>query len=134
MDAWQNPNLGITIRLPKPYLAVLEAITNGLKQAGFVVVTEIDIKDTLKRKLNVDSLPFKILRAYNPQLTARAHALAPDAALLPYNITIAQMEDNSVEVSIADPLSLMTLSGNPLLHPVVSEAHHALQTIMDGLQ
>ncbi len=134
MDAWLNPTHGITIRLHKPYPAVLEAITSGLKQAGFVVATEIDIKDTLKRKLNVDSLPFKILRVYNPQLTARAHSLAPDAVLLPYNITIAQMEDGSVEVTIADPLSLLTVTDNPLLQPVVNEAHQVLQTITEGLQ
>jgi uncharacterized protein (DUF302 family) len=134
MNPEQSSGLGINLRLQKPYLLVLEAVTERLKGAGFVVSTEIDIKETLKRKLDVDSGPFKILRVYNPQLTARAHSLAPDAVLLPYNVTIAQMEDGSVEVSITDPLSVLTVTANPLLQPVVSEAYTALQTIASGLQ
>jgi len=134
MDERQNLKHWFTLYLDKPYAVVLETITQGLKQAGFVVATEIDIKDTLKRKLNIDSLPYKVLRAYNPQLIAKAHALAPDTALLPYNISIAQLENGSVEVSIVDPLSLLTLDANPVLKPVVAEAHLALLNITGGLQ
>jgi uncharacterized protein (DUF302 family) len=133
MESWQIPTLGLTIRVRKCYADVLERVVNGLRKEGFVVMTEIDIQETLKRKLNVDSLPFKILRVYSPNLSNQARSAVPDAALLPYNITIAQMEDGSVEVSLVDPLSVLTMTENPGLRPIVREAHNRLQRMVDDL-
>ena len=134
MAQWQTPTLGITLRLHQAYEVVLELVIARLNQAGFVVQTEIDIQETLKRKLNVDSLPFRIVRVFNPALTARANLSAPDLSLLPYNITIAQMEDSSVEISIVDPLSMLTVMANPVLQPFVTEAHASLQRLANELQ
>lgn len=129
--SWQNRPLGITLRLYTDYATLLERVVTSLKQEGFVVLTDIDIKETLKRKLNIETLPFKILRVYHPQLTANAHLAVPDAALLPYNIIVAQMEDGAVEISISDPLPLFTIAENPALKPFIGEAYTRLQFLAD---
>jgi hypothetical protein len=64
-------------------------------------------------------------------LTANAHKIVPNAALLPYNITVAQMEDGAIEISITDPLPVFTVTENPDLLPYVSEAHTRLQFLAD---
>jgi uncharacterized protein (DUF302 family) len=130
-NTWETPALGITLRVNKDYASVLERVIASLKQEGFVVLTEIDIKETLKRKLNVDMLPFKVMRVYHPQLTASAHSAVPDAALLPYTVTVTQMEDGSIEISVTDPLPMLTVTENPGLQPFVDEAYTRLHFLAD---
>jgi len=124
--SWETPPFGMTLRVHKCYECVLERVVTSLKQEGFVVLTEIDIKETLKRKLDVDSLPFKMLRVYHPQLTAGANAAVPESALLPYSITVAQMEDGSIEIAVTDPLPMLTVAENPGLQPYIDEAYTKL--------
>jgi uncharacterized protein (DUF302 family) len=130
-SAWDTPPFGMTIRVHKCYDSVLERVVTSLKQEGFVVLTEIDIKETLKRKLDVDSLPFKMMRVYHPQLTASANAAAPESALLPYSITVAQMEDGSIEIAVTDPLPMLTVAENPGLQPYIDEAYTKLAFLVE---
>jgi uncharacterized protein (DUF302 family) len=133
MGAWEIPALDISLRLKAPYSLVLESVLQGLKHAGFAVVTEIDLQETLKRKLNVETLPFKVMRVYNPGLTAQAYSITAVTSLLPYSVTLAQMEDGDVEFSVIDPLPVLTMAENPELVPIISQAYHALQRLADSL-
>ena len=133
MGTWEIPVLDISQRLKDPYPVVLESVVQGLKQEGFVVVTDLDLQEALRRKLSVDSLPFKMLRVYHPDLAAQAHTLSPHIALLPYRVNIAELEDGEVEISIVDPLSVLVLADHPELVPIISLAYRLLQRLADSL-
>lgn len=133
MGTWEIPALDISLRLNTPFKVVLESVIQGLKHEGFVVVTEIDLQETLKRKLNVDTLPFKVMRIYHPGLSAQVHSITSQASLLPYNVTIAQMEDGDVEFSVIDPLPVLTIVENPELIPTISKAYRVLQNLAESL-
>jgi len=133
METWQIPTLGITLRLKVGYQAVLESVIQGLKYEGFVVATEIDLQEKLKQKLNVDTKPFKVLRIYHPALHAQALAVNAEAAILPYSMTIAQMEDGDVELTFTDPLSTLTIEDNPDLFPIIAQAYEALRRVAESL-
>src|SRR5512140_1968345 len=100
-------NLGLTVKLHTDFDTALQKVTDALKAEGFGVLTEIDVKATLKKKLDVDFRPYKILGACNPPLAYRALSAAPEVGLLlPCNVTVAQADDG-IEVSIIDPLGMM---------------------------
>jgi uncharacterized protein (DUF302 family) len=118
--------LGLTVKLHTDYDAALQKVTDALKGEGFGVLTEIDVKATLKKKLDVDFRPYKILGACNPPLAYRALSVAPEVGLLlPCNVTVAQVDDG-VEVSIIDPLGMMGFVAHPDLEPIAEEARQRL--------
>jgi len=133
MGTSEVPVLDISLRLKAPFQVVLESAVRGLKLAGFVVVTDLDLQEALKRKLSVDARPFKMLRVYQPDLAAQAHLHSPDTALLPYRVNIAELEDGEVEVSIVDPLPVQALADHPELVPIISLAYRLLQRLADSL-
>jgi uncharacterized protein (DUF302 family) len=122
--------LGLNVRLNTTFDEALTRVTAALKAEGFGVLTEIDVKDTLKKKLDVDFRPYKILGACNPPLAYRALSAAPEAGLLlPCNVTVAYIEDNVTEVSIIDPLSMLGLVQHPDLEAVAEEARARLDRV-----
>src|SRR5690606_25908819 len=97
--------MGMTTYLDTDYDTALTRVTEALKAKGFGALTEIDVKDTLKKKLDVDFRPYKILGACNPPLAHRALTAAPEVGLLlPCNVTVTRLDDGRVQVSIVDPL------------------------------
>ena len=133
MEARQYPNLEINLSLKASYSVVLESIIQGLKHEGFVVVTELDLQEALKRKLDVDTHPFKVIRVYHPALSGQFHLISPGVGLLPYNLTITQLEDGNVSISVVDPLPQHTLAENPGLIPIVSQGHNLLHRLVESL-
>lgn len=130
-----EPTLGLTAYLNTDYEAALVRVTEALKAEGFGVLTEIDVKDTLRKKLDVDFRPYKILGACNPPLAHRALTAAPEVGLLlPCNVTVSQMEDGRIQVAIVDPLAMMGFVANPALEPVAAEARERLSRVMIALQ
>ncbi len=122
--------IGITVRLATDYQTALTRVVEALKTEGFGVLTEIDVKDTLKKKLDVDFRPYKILGACNPPLAHRALTAAPQVGLLlPCNVTVAQAEDGLVEVSLVDPLSMLMLIEDEELKSVAQEARDRLERV-----
>ena len=112
----------------------LEKVTAALKQEGFGILTQIDVKDTLKKKLDVDFRRYMILGACNPQLAHKA--LGADAQiglLLPCNVVVQEAPDGGVTVSIADPRAMFSLVNNPQLEPVVEEADRRLRRVVTSL-
>ena len=113
----------------------LERVTAALKTEGFGVLTEIDVQDTLKKKLNVDFRRYVILGACNPPLAHEALSGEPHVGLLlPCNVVVQEASDRSgVVVSIADSRAMFTLVDNPAVKPVAEEADKRLRRVMASL-
>jgi len=114
--------------------AALEKVTVALKAEGFGILTQIDLKDTLKKKLDVDFRRYTILGACNPQLAHQALTVDPQIGLLlPCNVVVQEAPQGGVSVSIADPRAMFTLVKHPGLTPVVDEADARLRRVAAGL-
>ena len=127
--------LGLNITLKTNYATALTRVTEALKAEGFGVLTEIDVKETMKKKLGVDFTPYKILGACNPPLAHRALTIAPEVGLLlPCNVIVRQIEDGVSEVSLIDPLGMMAMIHNPELEAVAKEARAKLERVAASLK
>ncbi len=127
--------LGITVHLNLTYETVLQKTIDALIVEGFGVLTEIDVKETLKKKINVDYPPYKILGACNPPLAYRALTAAPEVGLLlPCNVTVRQLDSGKVEVAMIDPLMMMSVIENKELKTVADEARARLERVAQSLQ
>ena len=135
MSETTTSQLGIFIRLNTDYETALAQTIDALKAEGFGVLTEIDVKETMKKKLGVDVLPHKILGACNPPLAHRALTAAPEVGLLlPCNVTVRQIEDGAIEVGIIDPLTMLGVVANPALSPIAGEARARLERVAQSLR
>lgn len=124
---------GIETRLEVPYEQAVERVTEALKQEGFGVLTEIDVKATLKKKLDEDFRRYVILGACNPPLAHRALSTEIEIGLLlPCNVIVYEEGEGSV-VSAADPGTMMEISGNPELSPIAREARERLERAIASL-
>ncbi len=122
------------INLDTPYEQAIEKVTEALKEEGFGVLTEIDVKATLKKKLDVDFRKYVILGACNPPLAHQALNIEWEIGLLlPCNVIVYEEDGGSV-VGILDPVSMMGVTGNPGLEPVAKEAQKRLQRVVASLQ
>ena len=127
-------NIGIQVELNTDYEKALELVTEALKTEGFGVLTEIDVKATLKKKINVDFRPYKILGACNPPLAYRALTAAPSVGLLlPCNVTVSQEEDH-ILISIIDPIAMLDVVQHPDLAEIASEAQEKLYRVTEKLK
>lgn len=126
--------IGFHITLTLDFDTAIEKVTEALKSQGFGVLTEIDVKATLKKKIDVDFRPYKILGACNPPLAYRALTAAPDIGMmLPCNVTVSQ-EENGVLVSIVDPITMMSVADVPDLKEVADEASAKLSAVLMALK
>jgi len=111
------------------------AITDALKQAGFGILTRIDVADILKKKIDVDRTPYVILGACNPVLANKGLELEPELGLmLPCNAIIYRNDRNQTVVSIIDPAAMVGMIENSELSRLVEEAKPLLQTALDEIQ
>jgi uncharacterized protein (DUF302 family) len=114
--------------------AAFENVTAALKNEGFGVLTEINVKDTLKKKLDVDFRGYRILGACNPTLAHQALTADPQIGLLlPCNVVVQEAPDGGVIVTIADPRAMFSLVNNPALEPVVADAERRLRRVIESL-
>lgn len=135
MDHLDTNEIGLDVRLNTDFEATLTRVTEALKVEGFGVLTEIDVRETLKKKLGIDFMPYKILGACNPSLAHRALTIAPQVGLLlPCNVTVRQLEDGTNEVSLVDPLVMLGVIANPGLKEVAEEARARLWRVADSLK
>jgi uncharacterized protein (DUF302 family) len=113
-----------------------EAITRvieELKKEGFGVLTEIDVKETLRKKLNVDFRRYKILGACNPPFAYQAlQAEEYIGAMLPCNV-IVQEKNNGAEVAAVDPVASMAGVKNDQLAPIAAQVRKKLETVIKSL-
>lgn len=130
MNETTQTTIGRTVRLHTDFASALVRVTEALKAEGFGVLTEIDVQETLKKKLGVDFRPYKILGACNPPLAYRALSAAPEVGLLlPCNVVVAQVEDGVIEVSLVDPLAMLGVIAYADLKPVAVEAADRLDRV-----
>jgi uncharacterized protein (DUF302 family) len=127
--------LGFNVRLHTDYETALQRVTAALKAEGFGVLTEIDVRQTMKNKLDVEFRPYKILGACNPPLAHRALMAAPEVGLLlPCNVTVSQEGENDIQVSIVDPLVMLGVVTHPELEQVAQEARQKLERVANSLR
>ena len=101
-------NLGFIVDLDTTYDEAVTKVTAALKTEGFGVLTEIDVKSTLKKKIDVDFRPYTILGACNPPLAHQALTAAPEVGLLlPCNVTVQTLENGRVRVSFINAQMMM---------------------------
>lgn len=129
-------DLGMRIHLDLPYDEAVERVTAALKDEGFGVLTQIDVKATLKQKLDVDFRRYIILGACNPPLAYRAFTTEIEIGLLlPCNVIV--YEDDSgrgSEVAIIDPVMIMGMGVSPALASVGEEAAERLRRVQSALE
>lgn len=122
------------VKLEVPYEEAVERVTAALKEEGFGVLTEIDVKATLKQKIDVDFRKYIILGACNPPLAYKALSTERNVGLLlPCNVIVYEEDGGSV-VGILDPISMMDVTDNPDLDPVAQEAQERLQRVAAALK
>lgn len=121
------------IELDRPFDDVVADVKGALKEQGFGVLTEIDIRETLKAKLDVDVAPQLILGACNPKLAHRALEVDPRiAALLPCNVVVRVDGDRTV-VDALDPKILAEVTANSELEPIANEARDRIIAALDAV-
>lgn len=109
-------------------------VTEALKKEGFGILTDIDVKETLKKKLNVDFPNYRILGACNPPFAYRAlQAEDKIGTMLPCNVIVQERPGKGVEVSAVDPVASMAAVKNPELGEIAGQVRAKLKNVIDSL-
>lgn len=125
---------GFQTTLNLPYETAVEKVTAALKEEGFGVLTEIDVKATLKQKLDADFRRYVILGACNPRLAHRALQTELNIGLLlPCNVIVYEEDDDQSTISIVDPITMLGVVANESLQPVADEARARLTRVIEQL-
>ncbi len=111
----------------------IKRVTEELAKEGFGVLTEIDVKATLKKKLGIDVAPYRILGACNPQFAHKAIEFEPQiGALLPCNVVVRE-EQGKTRVEIMDPRSVLQLVERPEIESIAAEVRRRLERVVAAL-
>ena len=112
----------------------IEKVTESLKEQGFGILTEIDIKATLKKKLDVDFYNYIILGACNPPFAYQAlQAEDKIGTMLPCNVIVQEKEEGVIEISAIDPAASMSSVANEDLNDIAGEVRDTLQRVISNL-
>src|SRR6056297_2099586 len=112
----------------------IQKTTEALKKEGFGVLTEIDVKDTIKKKLDIDFKKYPMLGACTPNLAHKALSAEDKiGTMLPCNVIVEEHEDGRVEVSAVDPVASMQAVSNSDLKPIAEEVRENLREVIDRL-
>ena len=120
--------------LDENFDAVVAKVTASLKEEGFGVLTEIDLKETFKKKLDVDFRRYKILGACNPQFAYQALASENKiGTMLPCNVIVQELSPGVVEVAAVDPEASMQAVENIGLEKIAGEVREKLKRVVEGV-
>lgn len=112
----------------------IENVTEELKKEGFGILTQIDIKETLKKKLDVDFKKYRILGACNPQFAYEAlQAEDKIGTMLPCNVIVQEHENGKVEISAVDPVASMMAVKNDSLGDMATQVREKLKRVINNL-
>lgn len=122
-----------TIVRSQDFDRVVQQVTDELKKEGFGVLTEIDVKETLKNKINVDFKKYKILGACNPHFAYKSLSLEDKIGVfLPCNVVVEE-NNGSIEISAVDPVASMTSVKNKSLEDIAGEVREKLKRVIENL-
>lgn len=123
-----------TTKVSEPFDQAIEHVTAVLKDAGFGVLTTIDVKATMKKKIDADINPYTILGACNPNFALKAiQAENKIGTMLPCNVIVQQLDNGDVEVSAVDPMASMQAVENPALGVIAKEVQTLMKDVIDKL-
>ncbi len=116
------------------YDEILSRVPAALKEQGFGVLTEIDVAQVMKEKLDKDLRPYKILGACNPNFAFQALSLENKiGTMLPCNVVVQELENGNVEVAVVDPMGSMQAVENEGLAEVAAEVQARLKTVLEKI-
>ncbi len=119
----------------KSFDEAVALVAEELKKEGFGILTEIDVKDTLKKKIDVEFRPYRILGACNPHFAHRALAIDGNIGVfLPCSVVVEQGEMDKINVSIVDPISAMSSVDNKELAGLAMEVQEKLRRVAANLK
>jgi len=112
----------------------VQKVTKALKEEGFGILTEIDVKETLKKKLDVDFRKYKILGACNPNFAYKALQVESKiGVMLPCNVVVQELDNGQIEISAINPVSAMQAVENKDLEYIAEQINIKLQQVIDSL-
>lgn len=116
------------------FSAIVERVTESLKAEGFGILTEIDVRATMKKKLDIDFRDYRILGACNPPLAHQA-LTADDkiGTMLPCNVIVQDLGDGKIEVAAIDPAISMEHVGNPKLNTIAESVTGKLRRVIAAI-
>ncbi len=130
----KQTNYGFSKVVPMSYNEALEKVTEELKKEGFGILTEIDVKETLKKKLDVDFKSYKILGACNPPFAYKAlQAEEQIGLLLPCNVVVYVNDKGETVVAAMDPVAAMQAVKNEVLADVANEIQQRLKRVIENV-
>lgn len=120
--------------LEMPFDQAVQHVTDALAAKGFGVLTTIDVRATMKKKLNVEFRPYTILGACNPEFAHKALQIEDMiGTMLPCNVVVQQIRNGLVEVSAVDPVASMMAIKNPKLETIAGDVRDLLRQVVSGL-
>ncbi len=129
-----NTNFGFGTTVGLGFDETIEVVTEELAKEGFGVLSDIDVRETLKKKLDTDIPPYRILGACNPVLAHQAVAMEPEIGLLlPCNVLVREDDEGKVHVSCMDPSAVLGLVDNPQLEQIASQVKEKLENVLEAI-
>ncbi len=127
-------NYHMTKTVPLSFDTAIDKVTEALKAEGFGILTDIDVKATLHKKLDIDFRPYRILGACNPPLAHEALEIEDKVGvLLPCNVVVQETKPGEVEVSAMDPVGAMEAIGNDKLTDLAKRVKERLNRVLKAL-
>jgi len=126
---------GFSVTINDDFSTAIIRVTEELSKEGFGVLTEIDVKAVLKKKLDIEKRPYTILGACNPILANQAIDAEPDIGLLlPCNVLVREEENGSITVSFMDPSAVLTLVERDGIAELAAQVKEKLERVRDALK